>query len=435
MMSNLFMRQFIAAIFLGICSISSATAACTATYSTRNDWSTGFVVDVVISNSGTVPISNWSVNWTYSNPIALVGAPWSSDFHLKGNAVSAVDNGSNPTIAPGASVSFGASVTFSGTAKPTPGALSVTATGCGGFYVNPQSSAALWVKSNSRDSRAAAINSSIAQIPTALWLTGATSTISNAVANYVDAANALNQSPVLVAYNIPDRDCGGASAGGASSSAAYETWIQEFARAIGTHQAIVILEPDALADAWAPMQCFSNKTSQTQTTRLNLLTYAISQFNSYAPNTRVYLDIGNSAWLPVADAANLLIAAGIAHAHGFSLNVSNFQTDAQSIAFGNAVNAALEKQHVSTKPFVIDTSRNGNGPLLAANGSTVWCDPTTRKVGLVPEQYPAGNIPDMRLWVKSPGGTDGCATPSGSTVPYAAVTFVPQIAYDLISGD
>jgi len=430
-----FIRKLMAGLVLAICSISSATAACTATYSTRNAWSTGFVVDVVLSNSGTVPISDWSVNWTYNNPIGLVGAPWGSDFHIKGDTVSAVDNGSNPTIAPGASVSFGASVTFNGTAKPTPGALSVTAAGCGGFYVNPQSSAATWVKANSLDPRAAAIKSSIAQVPTALWLTGAGGNISNAVGTYVAAANALNQSPILVAYNIPDRDCGGASSGGASSSAAYQTWIEEFARAIGTHQAIVILEPDALADAWAPMNCFSNKTTQTQATRLTLLTYAISQFNSYAPNARVYLDIGNSAWLPVADAANLLIAAGIAHVHGFSLNVSNFQTDAQSIAFGNAVNAALEKQKIATKPFVIDTSRNGNGPLLADNGSTVWCDPTTRKIGVLPTQYPPGNTPEMRLWVKSPGGTDGCAKPAGSATPYPAGTFVPQIGYDLIFGD
>jgi endoglucanase len=301
------------------------------------------------------------------------------------------------------------------------------------LYVNPQSNAATWVKANGSDGRAAAINTRIAQVPTAYWLTGGNVNVSTAVGNYVNAAAALNQVPILVAYNIPDRDCGGASAGGASSSAAYQTWVQAFAEAIGTSQAVVILEPDALADSWPAVNCFANQTQQTQATRLSLLSYAITQFNTYAPNALVYLDIGNSSWVPAAQAAQLLISAGVADVHGFSLNVSNFQTDSQSIAYGNAINTALQQQQGFTKPFSIDTSRNGNGPLLN-NGSTVWCDPTTRKIGALPTLYPPGSQPELRLWVKLPGNTDGCATPSGSTVPYPAGTFAPQIAYDLIFG-
>jgi endoglucanase len=54
--------------------------------------------------------------------------------------------------------------------------------------------------------------------------------------------------PVLVAYNIPNRDCsGGYSAGGASDGAAYRDWIRRFALGIGARRAVVILEPDALA--------------------------------------------------------------------------------------------------------------------------------------------------------------------------------------------
>ena len=52
--------------------------------------------------------------------------------------------------------------------------------------------------------------------------------------------------PVLVAYNIPFRDCAQFSAGGATSTDEYLAWIDGFAAGIGHERAIVILEPDGL---------------------------------------------------------------------------------------------------------------------------------------------------------------------------------------------
>ncbi|MFC7470911.1 glycoside hydrolase family 6 protein [Actinomadura keratinilytica] len=51
---------------------------------------------------------------------------------------------------------------------------------------------------------------------------------------------------VLVAYNVPHRDCGQHSAGGAADRAAYGEWIDAFASAIGESKAVVVLEPDAV---------------------------------------------------------------------------------------------------------------------------------------------------------------------------------------------
>ena len=51
---------------------------------------------------------------------------------------------------------------------------------------------------------------------------------------------------MLVAYNIPFRDCAQFSAGGATTPAEYEAWIDGFAAGIGDREAIVILEPDGL---------------------------------------------------------------------------------------------------------------------------------------------------------------------------------------------
>ncbi len=53
--------------------------------------------------------------------------------------------------------------------------------------------------------------------------------------------------PVLVAYNVPGRDCAQYSAGGAATGDVYRAWIEAFAAGIGDHRAIVILEPDGLA--------------------------------------------------------------------------------------------------------------------------------------------------------------------------------------------
>ncbi|WP_060947755.1 glycoside hydrolase family 6 protein [Streptomyces hygroscopicus] len=53
--------------------------------------------------------------------------------------------------------------------------------------------------------------------------------------------------PVLTLYNVPGRDCGSYSSGGANGIAAYEAWIDAVADGIGDRQALIVLEPDSLA--------------------------------------------------------------------------------------------------------------------------------------------------------------------------------------------
>src|SRR3954454_17302633 len=50
------------------------------------------------------------------------------------------------------------------------------------------------------------------------------------------AATAAGAVPVLVAYNIPQRDCGSYSAGGIGSADAYRTWIRAFASGVGSRR-------------------------------------------------------------------------------------------------------------------------------------------------------------------------------------------------------
>ena len=74
--------------------------------------------------------------------------------------------------------------------------------------------------------------------------------------------------PILVAYNIPDRDCGNHSSGGAANVADYKKWIDGFAAGIGDHKVVVILEPDALWMAADADRC----KSDTRKDHLNALT-------------------------------------------------------------------------------------------------------------------------------------------------------------------
>ncbi|MEV0408637.1 glycoside hydrolase family 6 protein [Actinoallomurus sp. NPDC050550] len=281
-----------------------------------------------------------------------------------------------------------------------------------GFYVDPDSNPAKWVRDNPGDARAAQIKSAIADKPTAGWFGDWSGDIGTAVSNYVGAADAADKLPVLVAYNIPGRDCSGESKGG-SDKDKYEAWISAFAGAIGTRPAVVVIEPDALAQ----LDCLP--TDSERQFRLNLLEFATEQFKAKAPNTWAYLDAGNAKWIAADTMAQRLESAGVHNVRGFAVNVSNYYTTDESESYGTAVNASLS----SKVPFIVDTSRNGNG---SKNGE--WCNPAGRKLGGTPQ---VGGGAEMLLWVKVPGDSDGsCGV--GEGIP--AGQFSPDLAMHLING-
>src|SRR5919202_2746161 len=116
------------------------------------------------------------------------------------------------------------------------------------LYVEPGSDAAKQASAwrTSRPADAAQMDKIAAQ-PQARWLGGWSGDIATATSAITSAAAAAGAVPVLVAYNIPQRDCGGYSAGGVGSPDAYRTWIRGFASGIGSRRAVVILQPGALA--------------------------------------------------------------------------------------------------------------------------------------------------------------------------------------------
>ena len=258
------------------------------------------------------------------------------------------------------------------------------------------------------------IEAEIADRPAAVWFADfSPSTITARVRAVTAGAAGAGRVPVLVPYAVPDRDCGGASQGGAPDLGAYDGWIDAFAAGLGSDEVIVILEPDSIALS----DCLS---AGQRAARFASLARAGRVLKAANPNARVYYDAGHSGWNAPAKQAALLRQAGAASAassDGVFSNVSNFHRTDDEIAYDRQVLDALGGP--AGLGAVIDTSRNGNG--APADGE--WCDPAGRKLGRAPTTNTGEARIDAYLWVKLPGESDGCKGAPG--------TFTASYAYDL----
>lgn len=290
---------------------------------------------------------------------------------------------------------------------PVPPAFSPRTT----FFVDPYNTAAEWVRQHPGDPRAAGIRGIAAQ-PQAAWLTDPDPGRQSAeVQSYTATSASQRAVPVLVAYAIPNRDCGGASSGGVRSYAAYRNWIDQVSQTLRGTTAVVILEPDSLAN----IGCLP---AREQAQRFATLDYAAATLHQTDPGVRVYYDGGNSQWQPANLMADRLRNAGVnRNGDGIALNVSNFNPTGDEIRYGSAVLHRLANLRLT---MVVDTSRNGNG----AAATHQFCDPPGRKVGKHPTAATGVNRVDAYLWVKHPGQADGCRAGAGQ--------FVPDEAYDLL---
>jgi endoglucanase len=349
------------------------------------------------------------------------------------------------------------------------------------------------------------------ETPQAVWFTqGTPKTVLQDVRNTVQRAADKGTVPILVAYNIPFRDCAQFSAGGATSVQEYKAWIDGFAAGIGSGNAVVILEPDSLGiipwynpfanrDTWVTnpnyewCQPAEANPATAASDRFAMLNYAV-EILKQNPGTSVYLDGTHSAWLGSGDAADRLIQAGVADADGFFLNVSNYRLNSHLEKYGTWISKCIAfasnpaswgvghsewcaSQYFPANPndfstwtltdqwytdnvesqtwwyspsllkhFVIDTSRNGQGPWTPTTSypdPQDWCNPPDRGLGLRPTADTGNLLIDAYLWVKIPGESDGECTrglgPGGMTVdpewgridPPAGQWF-PEMALDLV---
>jgi len=335
------------------------------------------------------------------------------------------------------------------------------------------------------DTRDADLIETMVSTPTAIWLTGGTpADVGDEVAAIVARARDRHEVPILVAYDVPGRDCSQYSAGGAATGDEYRQWIRAVADAIGDAEVVVILEPDGIA--LLPADCGQPDTYH----RLDLLHDATRTLRM-ASKARIYLDAGHAAWHPVGEISGRLVQAGVTGVNGFSLNVSNYQATDRTVAVGRWIARCIgygtgnghgdfgacpsqydsdpgdpATWHVTdlhyddlagsvppdTLPhFVVDTSRNGQGPWIApagANGGASgassgdqqeWCNPPGRGAGPRPTTTTGDPLVDAYLWIKVPGesdgqclrGTAGPADPVRSSPDPPAGTWFPEMALEL----
>lgn len=123
-----------------------------------------------------------------------------------------------------------------------------------------------------------------------------------------------------------------------------------------------------------------------------MLAYAITKLTSLK-NTKVYLDAGNAGWGHPDEIYQPLERAGLAKADGFAVNVSNFYSTQDSITYGKQLSAKTADKH-----FVIDTSRNGNGPYTSGDTDENWCNP---RAGLW--EKPRPRRPRTPWWTRTCG--------------------------------
>jgi endoglucanase len=327
---------------------------------------------------------------------------------------------------------------------------------------------------------------SMVDTPQAVWFTSGTPhRVEQDVRQTVRTAAHEGTVPILVAYYVPGRDCSQYSAGGAPTGDAYKAWIDGFAAGLGSNPAVVLLEPDGLA--LLPTDCGQPDTYS----RVSLINYAAHALLR-DPHALVYLDAGHSAWHSDGDMAARLAQGGVMDVQGFFLNVSNYRLTnyedhfgtwiSQCIAFANNPEEGgwrlghydwcasqyyspfgpvdpndISTWHytddwftanmghaVATTHFVVDTSRNGQGPWVPPphppGDAQDWCNPPDRGVGLRPSANTGQPLVDAYLWVKIPGESDGSCyrwtggpqDPVRHMVDPAAGQWFPEMALELV---
>jgi beta-glucosidase len=82
------------------------TGGCTVTATVQSQWSTGYVIQAAVTNTGTSPANGWGVTFTLPSGHQITGS-WNASLTVSGQAATAGNAAHNGTLAPGASASFG----------------------------------------------------------------------------------------------------------------------------------------------------------------------------------------------------------------------------------------------------------------------------------------------------------------------------------------
>lgn len=103
------------------------TGTCSVTYA-ANSWNSGFTASVKVKNTGTTPLTNWKLTFSFANG-QTVQQGWSATWSQSGSTVTAAGASWNSTLAPGATADIGFNGSHSGT-NNAPTAFAVNGAAC-----------------------------------------------------------------------------------------------------------------------------------------------------------------------------------------------------------------------------------------------------------------------------------------------------------------
>ncbi|GAA4422104.1 cellulase family glycosylhydrolase [Actinokineospora soli] len=101
---------------------------CAVTYRVAGQWQGGFQGDVTIRNTGTTPVSGWTLRWSFANG-QTISHMWNAAHTQSGAQVSATNAGWNAMIAPNGTTSVGFIGTWNGT-NAVPAAFTLNGSAC-----------------------------------------------------------------------------------------------------------------------------------------------------------------------------------------------------------------------------------------------------------------------------------------------------------------
>lgn len=107
---------------------SPDTLACEVQYEVQNDWGTGFVANVYVSNRGSAPINGWSLTWRFAGAQKITGS-WNGVVVQQNAEVSVGDADWNQELTVGGTRDFGFTAEYSGT-NLNPTAFELNGVGC-----------------------------------------------------------------------------------------------------------------------------------------------------------------------------------------------------------------------------------------------------------------------------------------------------------------
>jgi endoglucanase len=214
------------------------------------------------------------------------------------------------------------------------------------------------------------------------------------VRSYLGCAGALQPGsvPLMVVMHHQGKRCSPTyAAGGDAEDARTREWYDRFAQGVGNARVVIGFEPDSLGT----LECLARHRRRA---RLDVLRYGVERL-SQLPNATIYLEAGASDWEPAARTARQLRYIGIERVRGFMLNVTHHDWTRANIRHGVRIS-----RMVGGKPFIVNTSYNGRGPLHFRRGHrrvNIWCNPPWARPRPPPDDLD-GPPPGGRLHVDQP---------------------------------